>query len=321
VTDLTSQDLGRVVRVATDKTKRELALPTKQPATVIEYQDSSDSNVPRAMVHFDDAPADHTAMVKVHGGPVASGDRVHVGFDPPHGMTIDNRGSGTVGLELPCNASCGVGPVASVDFHLDAAARVGIIINAEAMGGWSIDGVDVESPTSPFAISTSYTFEAGDHNVSATGTGKDPQCVQILLIVGGSNTGDGACVQFHDLPECLDYSSASGGFAGVSGEIVSADTPAGFELLAGTYPVTIVVTWVNEGGTPPTGSMTVDYDIEPDTITDSGTGDAVTTTLGPTSQNFTTGGTYTWTLNLGGIIGDGTTAGHYEYHITIGTCE
>jgi hypothetical protein len=157
--------------------------------------------------------------------------------------------------------------------------------------------------------------------VSATGTGKDPQCVQILLIVGGSNTGDGACVQFHDLPECLDYSSASGGFAGVSGEIVSADTPAGFELLAGTYPVTIVVTWVNEGGTPPTGSMTVDYDIEPDTITDSGTGDAVTTTLGPTSQNFTTGGTYTWTLNLGGIIGDGTTAGHYEYHITIGTCE
>jgi hypothetical protein len=39
------------------------------------------------MVHFDSAPADQTAMVKVHGT-VASGDRVYVDFEPPRGMSI-----------------------------------------------------------------------------------------------------------------------------------------------------------------------------------------------------------------------------------------
>lgn len=107
MTDLTSQDLGRVVRVATDKTRRELALPTTQPATVIEFHDSGDANVPRAMVHFDDAPADHTAMVKVHGNDVSPGDRVTVDFVPPHGMSTGVANGVQSTPAVPTMAWCG----------------------------------------------------------------------------------------------------------------------------------------------------------------------------------------------------------------------
>lgn len=169
MTDLTSQDLGRVVRVATDKTKRELALPTKQPATVIEYQDSSDSNVPRAMVHFDDAPADHTAMVKVHGGPVASGDRVHVGFDPPHGMTIDRSASSSGGAgPMFCDDVPNGEGAAEVTFTLTEQRQVAIVFDTDCgLASWSIDGNTVSSPVGQ-NVATMVVLGAGEHTISVT---------------------------------------------------------------------------------------------------------------------------------------------------------
>lgn len=311
MSDLTSQDLGKVVRVATDKTKRELALPTKQPATVVEFHDSGDANVPRAMVHFDDAPADHTAMVKVHGGPVASGDRVHVDFQPPQGMAIDNRGSGTVGLELKCNAACGSSPTASVDFHLDAAARVGIIINAEAMGGWSIDGQDVTSPTSPFAVSTSYTFDAGDHAVAATGTGKDEQCVQILLIIGGTNTDDGTCVEL-DEPG-FEREGTMNVFSTSSDSSSGSSTVSGLDVPSGTFDgiVACTVTGPTDFPAPVVCGATVSRDDDATveiTMTDHGTG-GIHAGDGGGTGTITGGTTYTLTVGCGwsGPVNDETT--------------
>jgi hypothetical protein len=318
VSDVTAQDLGRVTRLATDKAKREIALPKKRPATVIEFHDTADANVPRAMVHFDNAPADVTHMVAVNGT-VESGERVHVQFEPPHGMSVVGRSGSSGAITLPCNVSCGSEPSASVTFHLDAPARVGIIISAETLSSWSIDGVEVDTPHSPFLINTSYTFDTGDHTVAASGTGKDPQCLQILLITGGTNTDDDACVTLHEDPTCLDVEAQSGGFSDITGDLSAGPIAVVFSIQPGTYDVTLVVDWVQDSGGTPTGAITASYDIEPDSLTGSNAGSSSTVTVGPAAQTFTTGGSYTATLNISGLTGAGT-SGFYNYHLMIGEC-
>lgn len=164
-----SKDLGRVARVTTDKTIRELALPTKEPGTVIEFHNSADANPPMAMVHFDSAPADVTHMVPVYGGgTLPAGHRTMVQFEPPQGVHIDNSGSGGGGGG-PMFCDFGVDEATvSVTFTLTERSRIGIVFNTDCgVSTWSIDGNTVTAPASAH-VATAVTLDAGEHTISVT---------------------------------------------------------------------------------------------------------------------------------------------------------
>lgn len=109
-TGMTPRDLGKVAKASAKKAADEIAIPQRQPATVVKYVNvTTDANPPHAVVRFDGAPADVTEHVLVRTGSLAPGDRVTVQFEPPQGMAVVGKIGDTLVPVARITNSCGGG--------------------------------------------------------------------------------------------------------------------------------------------------------------------------------------------------------------------